>query len=201
MASAWESADTRRAERTRAAFFEVSRRLSAARTPEEAARIIVGVAQELLGWDACTLDLYFPETNQVQDVLTMDSFDGPPRGRPAAPTRRPRPTPDVRAGAPGGRAAHPPARVGRRRHRRAGSRSATPPAGRARSCSCRAARRPRSPACSPSRATRRTRTTRTTWPRSRSWPTTAAAPSSGSGSRTSCARARRSSPGPRRSRW
>jgi two-component system cell cycle sensor histidine kinase/response regulator CckA len=76
MPSAWESVP--RAERTRAAFFEVSRRLSAARTPEEAARIIVAVAQELLGWDACSLDLYFPETNQVQDVLTMDSFDGPP---------------------------------------------------------------------------------------------------------------------------
>jgi PAS domain S-box-containing protein len=84
MPSGWESAP--RAERTQAAFFEVSRRLSAARTAEEAARIIVAVAQELLGWDACTLDLYFPETNQVQDVLTMDSFDGPPVDVPAANT-------------------------------------------------------------------------------------------------------------------
>jgi two-component system cell cycle sensor histidine kinase/response regulator CckA len=84
MPSAWESVP--RAERTRAAFFEVSRRLSAARTAEEAARIIVAVAQELLGWDACTLDLYFPETNQVQDVLTMDSFDGPPVDVPSANT-------------------------------------------------------------------------------------------------------------------
>jgi two-component system cell cycle sensor histidine kinase/response regulator CckA len=80
------SGELPRAERTRAAFFEVSRRLSAARTPEEAARIIVGVAQELLGWDACTLDLYFPETNRVQDVLTMDSFDGPPVDVPATNT-------------------------------------------------------------------------------------------------------------------
>ena len=78
MSSAWESAEHRRAERQRAAFFEVSRRLSAARTTEEAARIIVGVAQELIGWDACSLDLYHPETNQVQDVLTIDSFDGGP---------------------------------------------------------------------------------------------------------------------------
>jgi len=84
MPSAWESVP--RAERTRAAFFEVSRRLSAARTAEEAARIIVGVAQELLGWDACTLDLYFPETNRVQDVLTMDSFGGPPVDVPSANT-------------------------------------------------------------------------------------------------------------------
>ena len=85
MPDGWESAEPGRAERQRAAFFEVSRRLSAARTAEEAARIIVGVAQELIGWDACTLDLYFPETNQVQDVLTMDSFDGgPPVDVPSA---------------------------------------------------------------------------------------------------------------------
>jgi len=88
MSSGWESAEHRRAERQRAAFFEVSRRLSAARTPEEAARIIVGVAQELIGWDACTLDLYDPETNQVQDVLTLDSLDGgPPVDVPPAYTQ------------------------------------------------------------------------------------------------------------------
>ena len=78
MPSGWNSAEHGRAERQRAAFFEVSRRLSAARTTEEAARIIVGVAQELIGWDACSLDLYHPETNQVQDVLTIDSLDGGP---------------------------------------------------------------------------------------------------------------------------
>jgi two-component system cell cycle sensor histidine kinase/response regulator CckA len=87
MSSGWESAEHRRAERQRAAFFEVSRRLSAARTTEEAARIIVGVAQELIGWDACSLDLYHPETNQVQDVLTMDSLDdGSPVDVPPAYT-------------------------------------------------------------------------------------------------------------------
>jgi two-component system cell cycle sensor histidine kinase/response regulator CckA len=90
--SAVGASEVRRAERTRAAFFEVSRRLSAASTPEEAARIIVAVAQELLGWDACTLDLYFPETDQTQDVLTMDSFDGPPVDVGAANTSR-TPTP------------------------------------------------------------------------------------------------------------
>ncbi|HKT59626.1 MAG TPA: ATP-binding protein [Gemmatimonadales bacterium] len=84
MPDGWGSAP--RAERTQAAFFEVSRRLSAARTAEEASRIIVAVAQELLGWDACTLDLYFPEINQVQDVLTMDSLDGTPVDVPSANT-------------------------------------------------------------------------------------------------------------------
>lgn len=78
MPSAWESAEHRRAERTRAAFFEVSRRLTAARTAEAAARIIVGSAQELIGWDAATLDLYDPDTDQMQDVLALDSFGGGP---------------------------------------------------------------------------------------------------------------------------
>jgi len=78
MTSGWERAASSRAERTRAAFLDMSRRLGATRTPEEAARLIVGVAQELLGWDASTVDLYAPETNQVDAVLTMDSFDGPP---------------------------------------------------------------------------------------------------------------------------
>jgi two-component system, cell cycle sensor histidine kinase and response regulator CckA len=74
------------AERTRAAFFEVSRRLGAARTPTEAARIIVGVAQELLGWDCCSLDLYFPESDRVQAVLSMDTLDGSPADVPHAYT-------------------------------------------------------------------------------------------------------------------
>src|SRR6185312_8729215 len=73
-------------DRARAAFYEVSRRLGAARTPEEAARIIVGVAQELLGWDACSFDLYFPESRRVQAVLSMDSVDGPPVDVPHAYT-------------------------------------------------------------------------------------------------------------------
>ncbi len=74
------------ADRTRAACFEVTRRLGPVRTPEEAARIIVGVAQELLGWDSCSFDLYFPDTGQVQAVLSMDSLDGPPADVPHAYT-------------------------------------------------------------------------------------------------------------------
>ncbi len=73
-------------ERTRAAFFEVSRRLGAARTPEEAARIIMDVAQELLGWDACSLDLYSPDSRRIQAVLSMDSVEGPPVDVPHAYT-------------------------------------------------------------------------------------------------------------------
>jgi PAS domain S-box-containing protein len=89
MASSWGSPEPISAERRRAAYFEVSRRLGASRTPGEAARIIVDVAQELLGWDACTLDLYSPETDQVQAVLAMDSFDGGPVDVPPAYTACP----------------------------------------------------------------------------------------------------------------
>jgi PAS domain S-box-containing protein len=89
MGRSWESPEPVSAERRRAAYFEVSRRLGASRTPGEAARIIVEVAQELLGWDACSLDLYSPETNQVQAVLTMDSFDGGPVDVPPAFTACP----------------------------------------------------------------------------------------------------------------
>ncbi|MBW8839415.1 MAG: PAS domain-containing protein, partial [Gemmatimonadetes bacterium] len=48
-----------------AALAGLGHRLSAASSPLEAARIIVGVAQELLGWDACSLDLYSPESDTI----------------------------------------------------------------------------------------------------------------------------------------
>ena len=190
---------TGRAERQRAAFFEVSRRLSAARTTEEAARIIVGVAQELIGWDACTLDLYHPETNQVQDVLTMDSLDGgPPVDVPPAYTQID-PRADVRAGPARGRDPDPPTHRGAhprarhlRRHR--------PPLPLA-DVRADPLRRPPDRHHVHPELYRATRTTRSRSPRCRSSPTTAAARSSGSGSSTSCRRAGSSSPGPRRSRW
>ncbi|HEX6106012.1 MAG TPA: PAS domain S-box protein [Gemmatimonadales bacterium] len=74
----------KQAERTQAAFTDLGRRLSAARTPEEASRIIVGVAQDLVGWDSCSLDLFLPDHSQVITVLTMDSFGGPPVDVPPA---------------------------------------------------------------------------------------------------------------------
>jgi PAS domain S-box-containing protein len=66
----------RRVRQREAALASLGHRLSAARSPLEAARIIVGVAQELLGWDACSLDLYFPERDAIGAVLTMDTIDG-----------------------------------------------------------------------------------------------------------------------------
>ena len=79
-----------------AALAGLGHRLSAASSPLEAARIIVGVAEELLGWDACSLDLYSPETDAIHAVLTMDTMNGRrvdvphayPSGPPGPMTRR-----------------------------------------------------------------------------------------------------------------
>ena len=198
MPSGWNSAEPGRAERQRAAFFEVSRRLSAARTTEEAARIIVGVAQELIGWDACSLDLYHPETNQVQDVLTIDSLDGGPPVdvAPAYTSTSPGPmfarvlregaililrpteksTDGLIAFGDTDRRSRSlmfvPIRYGERPTGIMSIQSYTPDA------------YDEGPLAT-----------------SRSSPTTAAARSSGSGSSTSCGRAGSSSAGPRRSRW
>lgn len=58
------------------ALSELGRRLNAAATPKEAARIIVDVADQLLGWDACTCDMYEPQTQLMTHVLSMDLVDG-----------------------------------------------------------------------------------------------------------------------------
>ena len=56
----------------RAALLDLGYRLAGVRTPEEAARIIASVAQEVLGWDAYSLDLYFAETETLQAIVSMD---------------------------------------------------------------------------------------------------------------------------------
>ena len=74
----------RQSARIQAAFSDLGRRLSAARTPEEAARIIVQVAQDLVGWDSSSLDIFLPDQSEVLTVLAMDSFGGPPVDVPPA---------------------------------------------------------------------------------------------------------------------
>jgi PAS domain S-box-containing protein len=64
------------AEARAAAFSELGRRLSASRTPKEAASIILATAEALLGWDACTFDLCSRDQKSVQAVLYMDTLDG-----------------------------------------------------------------------------------------------------------------------------
>lgn len=71
-----ERTNRQRAELLRETFFKLAQRLSSAITPEAAARIIVAVADELLGWDACTLDLYLPESDAVRPILMMETVLG-----------------------------------------------------------------------------------------------------------------------------
>ncbi len=58
------------------AFSALGHRLSAAQTAKEAAQIIVDVADQLLGWDACWLDLYSPAEDRLTHVLNTDTVDG-----------------------------------------------------------------------------------------------------------------------------
>jgi PAS domain S-box-containing protein len=58
------------------AFSLLGQRLSAAATPEAAARIVIDVADRLVGWDACWLDLYDAATDTLHPVLRLDEVDG-----------------------------------------------------------------------------------------------------------------------------
>ncbi len=66
----------KRAELRIAAFSNLGQRLNSAKNAREAGEIIVGVADELLGWDACVFDLYSAAENRISHVLNMDLVDG-----------------------------------------------------------------------------------------------------------------------------
>jgi PAS domain S-box-containing protein len=66
----------RKQEILRAAFLDVGRHLSTARVPKEAARIVLEIAFQLWGWDACFLHLYCPEEDVCTYVLNMDTVEG-----------------------------------------------------------------------------------------------------------------------------
>ena len=56
------------------AFSTLGSLLSTARTVREAGQIIVGTAERLLGWDACMVELYSPDTDVLTHVMN-DRFD------------------------------------------------------------------------------------------------------------------------------
>ena len=58
------------------AFSTLGSLLSTARTVREAGQIIVGMAERLLGWDACLVELYSPDTDMLTHVLNTDSING-----------------------------------------------------------------------------------------------------------------------------
>ena len=65
-----------RAEAVQRAFSILGLELSAANTASDAAKIVVDIADHLLGWDACYLHFWPSEGNQIVPVLTMDTIKG-----------------------------------------------------------------------------------------------------------------------------
>jgi len=55
--------------------------LSSARTVREAGQIIVGTAERMLGWDACLVELYSPDTDMLTHVLNTDLINGQRKDR------------------------------------------------------------------------------------------------------------------------
>ncbi len=51
-------------------------KLSSVISPEEAAKVIVETADDLFGWDACTLNLYSPDEDKIFPVLSIDTIRG-----------------------------------------------------------------------------------------------------------------------------
>ncbi len=68
--------ERQRTEQRLAAFSSLGQKLSAAKLPSEAAEIILDVADQLFGWDACSLDLYSPETDLITPVMNRDTIAG-----------------------------------------------------------------------------------------------------------------------------
>jgi PAS domain S-box-containing protein len=51
-------------------------KLSSVVTAEEAAKVIVETADDLFGWDACTLNLYSPDEDKIYPILSIDTIRG-----------------------------------------------------------------------------------------------------------------------------
>lgn len=77
------------------AFASLGQRLSAARTALEAGRVIVAAADEMFGWDACTLEAIRETEDRQRNILMMDLINGlrtelppTPGDQPITPLRR-----------------------------------------------------------------------------------------------------------------
>gem|GEM_PF-315232 len=81
--------ERQRAEMTTAALSKLGQSLSSAMSPKEAARVITNVADELLGWDACFVELV--TTEAVLRVFNADIINGQRCEIPDAPVM---PAPD-----------------------------------------------------------------------------------------------------------
>lgn len=71
-----EYTDRKRMEDQQEAFIRLGNKLSAASTPREAGKIIVDVAQYLIGWDSCFVFLYQKDKKLPLLLLSIDTIDG-----------------------------------------------------------------------------------------------------------------------------
>ena len=76
-----------------AQFSNLGQKLNSATTAEEAGRIIADTAQALMGWDACTIDLYSKQDDMVLSILNVDTLhdrrvDIPPSLHQSPPSAR-----------------------------------------------------------------------------------------------------------------
>ncbi|MCX6902030.1 MAG: PAS domain S-box protein [Verrucomicrobia bacterium] len=76
MAIFQDISERKRTESQLKCFASLGMELSAAKAPAEAARTIVKAAAELLGWDACYLDLWKPGQPYVSLLIGMDTVNG-----------------------------------------------------------------------------------------------------------------------------
>ncbi|HVM51108.1 MAG TPA: PAS domain S-box protein [Candidatus Acidoferrum sp.] len=72
-------------------FAALGGRLNEATTARAVAEVILQAADELMGWDSCAFDLYYPESDTARYVLAMDLVGGrrvevPPAETVAKPT-------------------------------------------------------------------------------------------------------------------
>ena len=63
-------------EKRMVAFADLGKKLGAAKTAKDVGETIVELADQLFGWDCCSLNLYSPETNRIESILSRDLIDG-----------------------------------------------------------------------------------------------------------------------------
>jgi PAS domain S-box-containing protein len=71
-----DCAERVRSHKLATALAHLGQKLAGAREPRDAARAILGTAEALFGWDACSLSLVSPDLGQLQTVLELDSVKG-----------------------------------------------------------------------------------------------------------------------------
>ncbi len=68
--------EQKRLETERVAFSKLGQKMSSAVTTQDAAQVIIEVADELFSIDACFLDSYSQERNEMKKLLYLDTIDG-----------------------------------------------------------------------------------------------------------------------------